>query len=195
MPYDITSPLAEQIHTSVASSLRNFTVNNSEEPYIDCLILHSPMRTDSEPLEAWKTMESYVPHKVRYLGISNIYSLGTLRRLFKNATIKPSVVENRFTAATAYDSEIRGFCNEEGIVYESFWTLTGNPQLLATKEVMLLAEKTGVSREVALYSLVVGQGGISVLDGTTNEGRMKGIWKGWRRLGNGQRPMKGNGWR
>ena len=36
-----------------------------------------------------------------------------------------------------------------------------------------LAEMAGVSKEVGLYALVVGLEGLSVLDGTTNEERMR----------------------
>lgn len=65
-------------------------------------------------------------------------------------------------------------------MFQSFWTFTGNPGLMQSEVVNGLAreiEKVGVNAEdadvVALYALVVGLEGVSVLDGTTNVGRMK----------------------
>jgi diketogulonate reductase-like aldo/keto reductase len=41
------------------------------------------------------------------------------------------VVQNRFYADTNYDRDIRAYCDQQQIVYQSFWTLSANPQLLA----------------------------------------------------------------
>lgn len=57
-------------------------------------------------------------------------------------------------------------------MYQSFWTLTGNPNLLASEPVQALGKLASVSKEVALYSLVISLG-IAPLNGTTNVGRMK----------------------
>jgi hypothetical protein len=43
--------------------------------------------------------------------------------------------------------------------------------LLRSKPVEMLAKEAGVSRQVALYSLVIGTG-VAVLNGTTNPDRM-----------------------
>lgn len=98
--------------------------------------------------------------------------MGVLRAVYEVATVKPSVVQNRFYPQTAYDTEIRAFCNEKGIVYESFWTLTGNPRLLKDGVVHQLSQATGVAPAVALYALVM-ELGIAPLNGTTNINHMK----------------------
>lgn len=118
-------------------------------------------------------MESHVPDQARTLGISNIYSLPQLQSLYSYATVKPSVVQNRFYPATAYDGSIRAFCQENGIRYQSFWTLTANPNLLRGNAVNTLAKDTDVSSPVALYGLVASLGEVSILDGTTNASRMR----------------------
>ena len=83
-------------------------------------------------------------------------------------------------------------------MYESFWTLTGNPRLLKAKVVGEVAGRVGVERAQALYALVQGLG-VVVLNGTTDGGRMRGdleaaervrawaeiegnrgAWEGWR---------------
>jgi len=82
-----------------------------------------------------------------------------------------------------YDGKIRKLCKECGIIYQSFWTLTGNPEMLGYEEIGIVAEKTGVSREVALYALVLGLGDITVLNGTTNTTRMKEDLEGVEKVG------------
>jgi diketogulonate reductase-like aldo/keto reductase len=175
MPYDARLPLEEQVHTSVASSLQNLRprieTSSATETYIDCLLLHSPMRLFSDTLKAWRVLESYVPTQLRALGISNV-DYDTLKNLYEQSTVKPLVVQNRFYADTDYDAPIREFCTEKGIIFESFWTLTGNPSLLRSEVVETLSQRVGVTKQVALYALV-SQLGVTPLNGTTNAERMK----------------------
>lgn len=165
LPYDPSTSIPEQVKASVASSLHNLRHNeNAEESYIDCLVLHTPLPTISETMEAWDAMSSFVPTKVHSLGISNT-SLPILQHIWKNSTVKPKVVQNRFYSDTEWDVALREFCTENGIQYQSFWTLTGNPELLNSPFVRRTAESMSVSVQVALYSLVEGLG-ITPINGT-----------------------------
>jgi hypothetical protein len=170
MPYDPSAPLATQISTSVTSSLANIrhTDDTSSESttYVDCLLLHSPLPTIDQTLQAWALLESYVPHQIRTLGISNV-TLPILQTIYESSTVKPSVVQNRFYPQTGYDVALRAFCRDKNITYQSFWTLTGNPALLKSRVVGV-----GVGKEVALYALVGGLR-IEVLNGTTDGGHMR----------------------
>jgi diketogulonate reductase-like aldo/keto reductase len=178
MPYSLSQSLEDRIHTSIASSLNNFqTSTNSEDAYIDCLVLHSPLPSIGETQKAWQVFSSYVPHKIRALGISNT-SFAVLQSLYTEMAIKPSVVQNRFYADTEWEAPLRKFCRERGIVFQSFWTFTGNPKLMLTSTISDLANDftalgVGDPEVVALYALVLGLQGITVLDGTTKEERMK----------------------
>lgn len=137
VPYDPNATLSEQVLQSCAVSLKNL-----QTPYIDCLVLHSPLKNDSETLEAWQAMESLVASgSVHQLGISNCYALETLQALHRSAQIKPRVVQNRFYDKTGYDRELRAFCQDNQITYQSFWTLTANPRVLAHATVTSLAVK------------------------------------------------------
>ncbi|KAI0845759.1 Aldo/keto reductase [Daldinia vernicosa] len=181
LPYDLNAPLEEQVHSSVASSLNNFRYSDSEsdEPYIDSLVLHSPLRTLAETAIVWETLETYVPHKIRQLGISNA-PLEVVDYLNTNPDIivRPACVQNRFYPATHWEVDLRAYCREMGIVFQAFWTLSGNPQLLMSTNVHTLATKANVELPVALYALVLGLGGTSILDGTTNEAHMKSDLEG-----------------
>jgi diketogulonate reductase-like aldo/keto reductase len=137
IPYDPKAPLAEQVTQSCAISLRNLGTD-----YLDCLVLHSPLPSARLTFEVWQTMESLVDaREVRQLGISNCYRLDELEALFDSARLKPAVVQNRFYADTGYDREIRAFCRHHGIIYQSFWTLSANPRVLAHRTVLELAAK------------------------------------------------------
>jgi diketogulonate reductase-like aldo/keto reductase len=51
------------------------------------------------------------------------------------------VVQNRLYADTGYDREIRAYCKKQRILYQSFWTLTANPRVLAHATIAALAKK------------------------------------------------------
>ncbi|KAB8627238.1 hypothetical protein FH972_026071 [Carpinus fangiana] len=171
IPYDPTQPISVQVNTSIASSLHN--LRQSEDPaetsstYIDSILLHSPLRTIEETLEAWRACEAYVPKKIKYLGISNV-TLPQLQALYDSALVKPSFVQNRFHRETLYEVKLRQWCAQRGIVYQSFWTLTANPRLLDSKPVLNLAAEASVEESVALYCLVLGLGNTIIMNGTQN---------------------------
>ncbi|KAK5629348.1 hypothetical protein RRF57_005063 [Xylaria bambusicola] len=174
MPYDPKAPLEEQVHASVASSLANFTFDNSVNAYIDSLVLHSPpSREFSDLIKVWKTLETYVPHRIKQLGISNT-DLAVVTRLCTSpdVSVRPAVVQNRFYPATRWEVDLRAYCRAQRIAFQTFWTLSGNPELLHSAPVQKLAESATISAPVALYALVLGLEGTTVLDGTTSEEHM-----------------------
>ena len=137
IPYDASAGPAEQVAQSFEQSLRNLQTS-----YLDCLVLHSPVADAEEMKAVWQAMEAIVEAGgARQIGISNCYSLETLQRLERSVRIKPAVVQNRFYAQTGYDREIRAYCRQRGIIYQSFWTLTANPHLLAHDTMQSLASK------------------------------------------------------
>ena len=137
IPYDPNASLPDQVRQSLAVSLRNLQTD-----YLDGLLLHSPLPSARQTLEVWQAMESLVDvRRVRQLGISNCYRLEQLETLCDSARIKPAVVQNRFHADTGYDREIRAFCRHHRLIYQSFWTLTANPHVLAHRAVASLASK------------------------------------------------------
>ena len=64
--------------------------------YIDSLLLHSPMDTHQKTMVVWREFERF--HKqgrVRQLGVSNNYELRSFQALFRDAEVKPTVLQNR----------------------------------------------------------------------------------------------------
>jgi diketogulonate reductase-like aldo/keto reductase len=145
-PYDGKASLEDQVQQSIDGSLNRMRshpiLKNDDDAtgqlfYIDSLLLHSSMLTPDN-LRVWGIFEKAAKEgKVKALGISNFYDLDELHALWNFATIKPTVLQNRFRPGL--DPEIRSFCLERGIEFQSFWTLTTNRHLLTTTRVRELA--------------------------------------------------------
>jgi diketogulonate reductase-like aldo/keto reductase len=168
IPYDPKAPLSSQVNQSVAVSLCNLRTN-----YLDCVLLHSPMPTMTQSLAVWRALEALVDAgTVRQLGVSNCYRLEDLDALNEAVRIKPAVVQNRFYADTNYDRDVRAFCAQQQIIYQSFWTLSANPQLLAHRTMNALASAHKRSAAQILFRYLT-QIGVVPLIGTKSETHMR----------------------
>jgi diketogulonate reductase-like aldo/keto reductase len=168
VPYDPRAPLAEQVEQSCFASLRNLGVTE-----LDAWVLHSPLARRADTLTVWRAMEAAVgAGRVRALGISNCYDPALLRALWREARVKPSIVQNRFHRATGYDRELRAFCSEHGLRYQSFWTLTANGDVLASAELAAIAARHGASAAQIFFAFVTTLG-ITPLTGTCSEAHMR----------------------
>lgn len=168
VPYDKQAPIDEQVAQSFAASLQNL-----QTKYVDCLILHSPVTPFGELLKVWRAMETIRDSgEARQLGISNCYNLDYLKQLFRVAEVKPAVVQNRFYRETGYDAALRQWSTDQGVVYQSFWTLTANPHLLNSKPLQMLATKYEKSA-AQIFFRYLSQIGIVPLTGTRSEQHMK----------------------
>jgi len=168
VPYDPKSPVAEQIRTSLGVSLKNLKTE-----YLDSWVMHSPLNSIEETVAAWRVMEEAVDEgRVHQLGISNCYSLDNFRYLYQNARIKPKVLQNRFYSDSNFDTELRKFCKENGVKYQSFWTLTANRHALATTEVKELAAQYDLTAQTYMFAFLMSLGYITPLSGTTSRMHM-----------------------
>lgn len=168
VPYNPSSPLAEQIRQSFQVSLKNLGVD-----YLDALLLHSPLSRHAETMEAWHAMEQLhqqgVVHK---LGISNCYDLEAFELIFHSANVKPSLLQNRFYIETDYDKSLRKWCDNKSIRYQSFWTLTANPNILRHPLLCNLALTKRVTVEQLFFRFLT-QLHIIPLIGTCSERHMQ----------------------
>jgi len=168
MPYLATDEIEIQVEKSFETSQKNLKTS-----FIDAYILHSPVFPGTKLLKVWQTMESFYDKKeVGQLGISNCYDLDVLVYLYNHARIKPTIVQNRFYAQSGYDKTIRAFCMENNMTYESFWSLTANPNILASKLLENLANKyqRGVSE---IFYRFLNHINIVPLNGTTSTQHMR----------------------
>lgn len=168
MPYLESDDLQTQIRKSFKNSKENLQVE-----FIDSYVLHSPIFPGAKLIKTWNTMEEFYYNKeVGQLGISNCYDLDVLRYLYTYSNVKPAVVQNRFYAQSNYDKELRAWCNEKGIVYESFWSLTANPNIVNSSILVELSKKYKKSNEQVFYKFL-NELGIIPLNGTTSVEHME----------------------
>jgi len=91
--------------------------------------------------------------------------------LYTNSRIKPRVLQNRFYSTSGFDVELRAFCKEHNILYQSFWTLTANRQALGHPVLKIMATNKGLTPQTLMYAFMM-RLGHTPLDGTTNQGHM-----------------------
>lgn len=168
LPYALTAPLELQIEQSLTGSLRNLGCD-----YLDALVLHSPLASRTETLRAWQAMEQWVTRgTVGQLGISNCYALAEFDALYRAASIKPAVLQNRFYARTRHDRELRAYCRAHGVIYQSFWTLTANPEALASATLRNLALRHRCTPAQILYRYLTHLDVVPLI-GTTSSSHMR----------------------
>jgi diketogulonate reductase-like aldo/keto reductase len=168
VPYDRNSPVERQVAQSFEASKKNL-----QTEYVDSLILHSPMAPHALLMKAWNAMEKIqTTGGARQLGISNCYDIEVIRSLYADANVKPAVVQNRFYRESGYDLDLRHWCSSHGVIYQSFWTLTANPHILASNTVRTIAEKYHKT-EAQIFFRYLSHCGIVPLTGTSSEKHMK----------------------
>jgi len=168
VPYDAKANLSGQVVQSFQASLKNLQTS-----YLDCLVLHSPLANQLEMRQVWQAMESiFHDGGAKQLGISNCYDLNQLEELYRTSGVKPAVLQNRFYADTQYDRAIRDFCRQQQIIYQSFWTLTANPKVLAHATLKNLTKKYQRSAAQVFYRYLT-QTGIIPLTGTSSVAHMR----------------------
>jgi diketogulonate reductase-like aldo/keto reductase len=173
IPYHKDATLEEQVRQSLQISLQNLQTD-----YLDSCVMHSPERTLEGTMRVWRVMEEAVDSgKVHRLGISNCYDYGTFTSLYEQARVKPSVLQNRLYEESGFDTELRAFCQEHGIWYQSFWTLTANRHALATPRARQMADSvqgdSKLTPQTLMYAYLMKSGYITPLSGTTSVAHMK----------------------
>ncbi|KAF7376437.1 NADPH-dependent conjugated polyketone reductase C2 [Mycena sanguinolenta] len=166
LPYNPDTSITTQIQASFAKSLLNLRTT-----YIDSYILHSPLPTLEKTLEAWAAMCALQDGgQLRKIGVSNTYDVHTLEAL--SAVRQVQVVQNRWHERNGWDKQVCSYCRDHGIEYQSFWTLSGSPSLLATPELVNIAKASSCTPAQALFKFAM-MGGVTPLSGTTNEAHME----------------------
>ena len=61
----------------------------------------------------------------------------------------------RFYAKTGYDKELRKFCLENGIKYQSFWTLGANPEILKSEPMQTAAAARGGTPQQVMFRWLI----------------------------------------
>jgi diketogulonate reductase-like aldo/keto reductase len=109
--------------------------------------------------------------KARLLGVSNV-TLEQLEELFREASVKPSFVQNRCYASQVWDRSVREFCSANGIVYQGFSLLTANQDALSHAAVGRIARRHGRTPSQIIFRFALDVGMLP-LTGTTSASHMQ----------------------
>lgn len=169
LPYDPDAPVATQVRQSFERSLEHLRTDR-----IDSLVVHGPagpVGLVDEDRQMWRAMEA-LHHEggVRHLGLSNV-RLDQLRAFYEEAEVKPSFVQNRCFAVTAWDKSIRDYCAEHEVTYQGFSLLTANVPVLRDRRLLAVAEQTGKTPAQIVFRFALDVGMIP-LTGTTDPRHM-----------------------
>ncbi len=168
VPYNTNAPVELQVAQSFEASKKNL-----QTEFVDSLILHAPMAPHGLLMKVWNAMgKIQKAGGARQLGISNCYDIEVIRTLYADADVKPAIVQNRFYQETDYDAQLRHWCDNHGVIYQSFWTLTANPHILASNTVRTIAQKHKKT-EAQIFFRYLSHSGIVPLTGTSSEIHMK----------------------
>ncbi|KAH9484878.1 Aldo-keto reductase family 1 member C13 [Psilocybe cubensis] len=122
-------------------------------------------------LEAWRTLTQLQDEgKVRLIGVSNTYDVRILAALQRVRPVQ--VVQNRWYEGNDWDPKVLNYCKESGIMYQSFWTLSGSPSLLAHPSLLQIAKASKMTAPQTVYKIAQLEG-IIPLSGTTDENHMR----------------------
>ncbi len=165
LPYEATAPVDTQVNQSFESSLEHLHTD-----YIDSYVLHGPSSyrgLTPEDWEIWRAMEVICQAgKTKRLGASNV-NLDQLRSLVEGAKIKPSFVQNRCFARTAWDKEVRAYCTTNGITYQGFSLLTANQEIFHNPRFIQLVKHLGCTPAQAVFCFA-SRIGMLPITGTTD---------------------------
>lgn len=170
LPYDPAAAVDVQVAQSLRSSLEHLGVDR-----VDSYVLHGPsQRSGLGPADwqAWRAMEAiHGAGQSRLLGVSNV-AIDQLVALCRQASVRPSFVQNRCFAVLGWDREIRAFCVAEKIVYQGFSLLTANRDALAGAEIRAIARRHNRSVAQILFRFAL-EVGMIPLTGTTSPEHMR----------------------
>lgn len=114
LPYDPKADIASQVESSIQTSLKQLRTT-----YIDSALLHSPLRTLSQTLSAWRTLVALrASGVVRSIGVSNAYDIAVLEALEHDGGARPDIVQNRWYEGNKWDKDVWAYCAERGIQYQ-----------------------------------------------------------------------------
>jgi len=168
MPYFESDDILTRLEKSFKKSKENLKVD-----FIDSYLIHSPFAPIQDFISVYQRMEELVKlGEVGQIGLSNCYDLKLLSYVYNNAKVKPKVLQNRFYKDSNYDKKLRVFCKENNITYQSFWSLSANPNILASEQILSISKKLNKTGPQIFYKFL-NQINITPLNGTTSKIHMK----------------------
>jgi diketogulonate reductase-like aldo/keto reductase len=108
--------------------------------------------------------------RTRLIGVSNV-SFRQLEELYRGATVKPAIVQNRCFTRPHADRDVRAFCQARGLLYQGFSLLTGSRGLLTHPTLAAIAAHAQRTPAQVVFRFAL-EVGLLALTGTTSRHHM-----------------------
>jgi diketogulonate reductase-like aldo/keto reductase len=140
---------------------------------IDVLLLHYPMPHFQDTLIIWNEFEKLVNNgEVDYLGLSNFYDINLLTTIWERSNIKPKILQNNYCKEHSYDTEIREFCKEHNIIYQSYSVIPSNKDIV-NNNLLIELSKSYSKTPAQIWLSYLSQKDINIITGTNTEEYIK----------------------
>ncbi|KAK4204791.1 hypothetical protein QBC40DRAFT_261402 [Triangularia verruculosa] len=146
IPFNPDQSIEDQVKESIQQTLDHLDID-----YLDVFFLHAPFEDEKDNLVAWRVFETFVPHKLRQLGLSN-FPASQLSNLYDNIHISQA------NLCTKYIHQAKRLRPHK---------------VLESEFVVSFSQKLNVGKQLGLYNLVLGLGDTLVLNGTTKVEQME----------------------
>lgn len=161
-PYDPQLGIAQQVDASLQISRQHFADPLTNSPgYLDAVLLHDLYPSADENATVWQSLSTHIGQdSVQTLGLSNV-DKDNLERTCNlhvhhpKIYARPLVVQNRFYQGNDYDVEVRALCKAQGITYQAFGVRANSNMLNHQSSIVSVATNVNVSREAALYGMLM----------------------------------------
>lgn len=170
LPYDPAAPLTVQVEQSLSSSLEHLGTG-----YVDSYVLHGPSSGHGwteDDTDVWQAMiRERDAGRTRALGVSNV-SREHLEEMAAAHLEMPAFVQNRCHARYGWDSDVRQFCKDRGIVYQGFSLLTANRGVLQHSLVTSIAAREAATPAQVVFRFASAVGMLP-MTGTSDDEHMR----------------------
>jgi len=120
-----TPTIEDQVHISIQTSLRNL-----QSEYIDAVVFHNfraTLHPYDQMMKAWRVLEEYVEKGIiHHLGMTSVHKAQHLEQLYKESTVKPTIIQNRFHSNRGYDVDMQKTFETYDVQVQRFWLLNGS---------------------------------------------------------------------
>lgn len=150
--------------------------------------MHDLYPSADDNATVWESLSTHIGQaSVRRLGLSNIDKshldyIYALHDHHPDTHARPVVVQNRFHQGNDYDAEVRAVCKTKRITYQTYGVRANSNMLNHGSSIVSVANMANVSREAALYGMIMNALGsmaddkvsldVQVVVGTSKTARM-----------------------
>lgn len=152
------------------------SLENLQTSYIDAFLINSPEVTLHPMLSLLNVVQQMKTQGyVRYSGLCNIATVDILRQLHQTVPDAVQIVQNPLHSPWDPEYKIPQYCRENGIQYNTFYTLTSSDRIIQDNGIRLIAAQMKTTPETVFLQFCV-QSDITPLVGSRSKKNLLADW-------------------